>query len=141
MTFAEPSYNPQTGTFLIRVSVKNPTGILRPNQYVRVRLVGTIRPNAILVPQRAVQQGSKGQFVWVVGKDGKVEQRPVTVGEWHGDDWFIFEGLHPGEQVVADGGITLRPGVSVVTKRYDAGRASKPAAPLPSEPGTASAGR
>ena len=113
MTFAEPSYNPQTGTFLIRVSVKNPKGILRPNQYVRVRLIGAIRPGAILVPQRAVQQGSKGQFVWVVGKDDKVEERPVTVGEWYGEDWFIFEGLEAGEQVVVDGAITLRPGVSV----------------------------
>ena len=141
MTFAEPSYNPQTGTFLIRVSVKNPQGILRPNQYVRVRLLGTIRPNAILVPQRAVQQGSKGQFVWVVGKDGKVEQRPVTVGEWHGNDWFIFEGLHPGERVVADGGLMLRPGASVAAKPYDAGRASESPAPLPPEQGTASADR
>jgi len=140
MTFAEPSYNPQTGTFLIRVSVKNPEGILRPNQYVRVRLIGTIRPNAILVPQRAVQQGSKGQFVWVVGKDGKVEERPVTVGEWHGDDWFIFEGLSVGEQVVVDGALTLRPGVSVETKPYVPGQASKTAASRPSEKGSAAAG-
>ena len=141
MTFAEPSYNPQTGTFLIRVSVKNPKGILRPNQYVRVRLIGAIRPNAILVPQRAVQQGSKGQFVWVVGKDGKVEERPVTVGEWHGNDWFIFEGLNAGEQVVVDGGLTLRPGVSVVSKPYDAGQASKAAGSRPSQEGTAAADR
>ena len=74
--------------------------------------------------------------MWVVGKDGEVEQRPVTVGEWHGDDWFIFEGLHPGEQVVADGGLTLRPGVPVEAKPYNAGQASKPAAPGPSEEGT-----
>ena len=141
MTFAEPSYNPQTGTFLIRVSVKNPKGILRPNQYVRVRLIGAIRPGAILVPQRAVQQGSKGQFVWVVGKGGKVEERPVTVGEWHGNDWFIFEGLNVGEQVVVDGGITLRPGVSVETKPYVPGQASKTAASRPSEKGSAAADR
>jgi len=121
MTFAEPSYNPQTGTFLIRVSVDNPKGVLRPNQYVRVRLKGTIRPRAILVPQRALQQGSKGQFVWVVGTDNKVEQRPVAVGEWHGDDWFIFEGLRPGEAVVVEGGLTLSPGAPVSPEPYDAG--------------------
>jgi len=126
MTFAEPSYNPQTGTFLIRVSVDNPKGILRPNQFVRVRLKGTVRPKAILVPQRAVQQGSRGQFVWVVGRDGKVEERPVTVGEWHGDDWFIFEGLKAGEQVVVDGGLTLSPGTAVLTKPCDAGPRSGP---------------
>ena len=110
ITFAAPSYNSQTGTFLIRASVENPDGMLRPNQYVRVRLKGAIRPNAILVPQRAVQQGSKGHFVWVVDKDNKAEPRPVVVGDWHGNDWFISEGLKAGETVVVDGGMTLRPG-------------------------------
>ena len=132
MTFAEPSYNPQTGTFLIRSSVQNPDGILRPNQYVRARLKGAVRPNAILVPQRAVQQGSKGHLVWVVGDDHKVEQRPVTVGGWHEDDWFIFEGLGSGDKVVVDGGLTLRPGMTVSTKPYEGGQASgssKPALP------------
>ena len=124
LTFAEPSYNAQTGTFLIRASVKNPKGMLRPNQYVRARLKGASRPKSILVPQRAVQQGSKGQFVWVVGKENKVEQRPVTVGEWHGDDWFIFEGLRRGEQVVVDGGLMLRPGAVVSTKTSEAGQPS-----------------
>ncbi len=116
ITFAEPSFNPQTGTFLIRGTVKNPGGVLRPNQYVRARLKGAIRPNAILVPQRAVQQGSRGHFVWVVGGDGKAEQRPVTMGDWHGDDWFVSEGLKPGDRVVVDGGLTLRPGAEVTVK-------------------------
>ena len=63
---------------------------------VRVRLKGAIRPKAILVPQRAVQQGSKGHFVWVIDKDDKAEPRPVVVGDWHGNDWFISEGLTAG---------------------------------------------
>lgn len=116
ITFAEPSYNPQTGTFAIRASVLNPKGVLRPNQYVRVRLKGAIRPKAIMVPQKAVQQGSKGHFVWVVDKENKTEQRPVTVGEWHGDEWFISEGLQSGERVVVDGGLMLRPGMTVSVK-------------------------
>jgi membrane fusion protein (multidrug efflux system) len=116
MTFAEPSYDPQTGTFLIRISVPNPQGILRPNQYVRARLKGAVRPRAILVPQRAVQQGAKGHFVWTVGPDGKAEQRPVTVGEWLGDDWFIFDGVKNGERVAIDGTLTLQPGMAVSVK-------------------------
>jgi membrane fusion protein (multidrug efflux system) len=132
VTFAEPSYNAQTGTFLIRASVNNPDGILRPNQYVRARLKGAIRPKAILVPQRAVQQGSRGHFVWVVDKESKVEQRPVVVGEWHGDDWFIFEGLRGGERVVVDGGLTLRPAATVSTKPHDAGQESGAAGSIPS---------
>lgn len=115
ITFAEPSYNVSTGTFLIRADVNNPDGILRPNQYVRVRLKGAMRPNAILLPKKSVHQGSKGHFVWVVNQESKVEQRPVLAGDWLGDEWFISEGLKIGERVVTDGGLTLQPGMSVVT--------------------------
>ena len=120
ITFAEPSYNSQTGTFLIRVSVDNPKGLLRPNQYVRVRLKGAIRPKATLLPQAAIQQGSKGHFVWVVGSDGKVDLRPVVVGDWQGNDWFVFEGLAAGEQVVIEGTLSLRPDMPVTVKPYAA---------------------
>jgi membrane fusion protein (multidrug efflux system) len=116
ITFAEPSYNSQTGTFLVRASIKNPEGILRPNQYVRARVKDFVRPKAILVPQRAVQQGAKGHFVWVVTKESAVELRPVMVGDWHGDNWFIAEGLKTGDQVVVDGGLTLHAGSSVKVK-------------------------
>ena len=119
ITFAEPSYDAQTGTFLIRASVENPDGVLRQNQYVRVRLKGAIRPNAVLIPQRSVQQGSKGQYVWVVGKDNTAEQRPVTVGGWYEDQWFILEGLKADDQVVVDGGLLLQPGMKVTVKPYD----------------------
>ncbi|MGC9193910.1 MAG: efflux RND transporter periplasmic adaptor subunit [Syntrophobacteraceae bacterium] len=113
VTFANPSYDPKTGTFLIRATVENPKAILRPNQYVHARLIGALRRNAILVPQRAVQQTSKGHVVWVVEKDGKAEPRPVTVGAWHGNDWFIDEGLHTGDRVIVDGLLKLRPGSEV----------------------------
>jgi len=116
ITFAAPSYNAETGTFLLRASVANPDGVLRPNQYVRVRLHGAVRPAAVLVPQRAVQQGSAGHFVWVVGDRGTAEVRPVTVGRWQGSDWFITEGLKAGDRVVVDGAQTLRAGMSVAAK-------------------------
>ncbi len=117
ITFAAPSYNPQTGTFLIRASVDNPKGILRPNQYVRALLKGAVRPGAVVLPQRAVQQGGKGHYVWVVDKAGKAEYRPVTAGEWHGNDWLITDGLRAGERVVVDGGLTLQPGTPLTVKR------------------------
>ncbi|RPI36780.1 MAG: efflux RND transporter periplasmic adaptor subunit [Nitrospiraceae bacterium] len=140
ITFAEPSYNMQTGTFLLRASVNNPNGILRPNQFVRVRVKGAVVLKSVLVPQRAVQQGSKGHFVWVVDKEGKAEQRPVVVGDWHGDDWFIFEGLRAGEQVVVDGGLTLHPGVPVSVKPFDAGAAPVAAGSASPKTGTKSSG-
>ena len=128
ITFAEPSFNAQTGTFLIRASLDNPRGLLRPNQYVRVHLKGAVRPNAILVPQRAIRQGAKGHYVWVVDKEKKAAMRPVVVGDWYGNDWLVLEGLSTGEQVVVDGGLTLHPGVPVVTKPYVAAPEALPAA-------------
>lgn len=113
ITFADPSYNAQTGTFLIRATVDNPKGTLRPNQYVRARLKGAVRPSAILVPQRAVQQGGRGHFVWLVGKEGRAELRPVVVGDWLGDSWFISEGLQAGDRLVVDGAMRLSQGAAV----------------------------
>jgi membrane fusion protein (multidrug efflux system) len=119
ITFADPSYNAQTGTFLIRATVNNPKGVLRPNQYVRARLKGGVRPNAILVPQRAVQQGAKGHFAWVLNSEGKAEQRPLVVGDWYGESWFVNEGLRAGDRLVVDGGQRLSPGATVIVVQAD----------------------
>ena len=131
ITFADSSFNPQTGTFLLRASVDNPKGVLMPNQYVRARLKGAIRPKAILVPQRSIQQGSKGHFVWVVDKENRAEARPVTVGDWDGNEWFVFEGLKSGERVVVDGGLMLSPGMPLTIK--------PPSTPAPPGPPAAAA--
>jgi len=121
ITFAAPSYDPKTGTFMLRSSFKNAKGDLRPNQYVRARMHGAIRRNAVLIPQRAVQQGAKGHFVWVVTKEGKAEFRPVTIGDWYGDNMFIDAGLRTGDQIVIDGMLNVRQGEPVKIKQASAG--------------------
>lgn len=118
ITFQEPNFSTETGTFLIRVSVENKDGLLRPNQFVRVKIHGAMRPNAILIPQRAVQQSTKGHYVFVVDKEDKIEMRPVIVGEWQGTNWFIDDGLDPGDALVVDGGLLLQPETKVQTKTY-----------------------
>ncbi len=109
--------------------------MLRPNQYVRTRLHGSIRPNAILVPQRAVQQGAKGHFVWVVNKDGKAELRPVVVGDWYGESWFITQGLTAGDRVVVDGALRLAPDAVVKVTTYTPKPGSPEVAPPTRPPG------
>jgi len=105
--FTNPAFSQDTGTFLVRASFANPKGTLRPGQFVRAKVSGAVRPNAILVPQRAVLQGAKSHFVWVLDQDSKPHQRVVEVGDWHGDDWFVNEGLKAGERVVVDGAIRV----------------------------------
>jgi membrane fusion protein (multidrug efflux system) len=138
ITFANASYNQQTGTFLVRATLPNPEAELRPGQFVRVRVLGAVRPNAILVPQQAVLNGAQGHFVWVVGKQGKAEIRNVEVGPWHGEQWFITGGLAPGETVVVEGVMRLAPGaaVKVVESPAKAAGAQRESAPS-SAPGQA----
>lgn len=123
ISFRAPEYNAKTGTFLVRAVVDNPDDVLLPNQFVRSRVLGFERPDAILVPQRAVHQSAKGHFVWVVDDAGKSEFRPVVVGDWHENDWFISEGLKQGDKVIVDG-IVLEPGTVVKAE------------PLETKPGT-----
>ena len=118
ITFADASLSEETGTFLIRAEIPNPDKLLRPGQFVRAQLHGAVRPKAILIPQRAVQQGAQGSFVWVT-EEGKTKFQPVKTGPWRGDDWFIEAGLDGGEQVIVDGALTVRPGVEVKTVPYE----------------------
>lgn len=113
ITFADAALSEETGTFLIRAEVANTDSALRPGQFVRVFVKGMVRPDAMLVPQRAVQQGAKGSFVWVVNDAGQAEFRPIVVGPWHGEQWFVDDGLTGGETVVVDGALKLRAGVPV----------------------------
>jgi membrane fusion protein, multidrug efflux system len=112
--FMDPSYNKDTGTFLVRAVLPNKEGSLRPGQFVRAHVHGLSRPNAILVPQRAVLQGAKGHFVWLLDKDGKTpHEQVVEVGDWLGDNWFISQGLQPGDRVIVDGSLRVANGVPV----------------------------
>lgn len=113
ITFADASISEETGTFLIRAEIANPDGLLRPGQFVRAFIRGTVRPNAIMVPKTAVQQGGQGSFVWVINAEGKAEFRPIVPGPWQEDNWFIDKGLQDGDQVVVEGGAKLRAGMPV----------------------------
>jgi membrane fusion protein (multidrug efflux system) len=113
LTFGDLAFSRDTGTYLVRAEVPNPEGDLRPGQFVHARLLGAVRPNAILIPKRSVLQGAQGSFVWVVGPQSKAELRPIELGDWYGDDWFVNEGLQAGETVVVDGGIKVQPGATL----------------------------
>ncbi|BCX68308.1 efflux RND transporter periplasmic adaptor subunit [Pseudomonas izuensis] len=110
VNFLAPSFSSETGTFLVRAVLANPKGLLKPGQFVKALAKGATRPNAILVPQKAVLEGAKSHFVWVLNAEGKPEQRVVEVGEWQGDNWFISQGLHAGERIVVEGAIRVTPG-------------------------------
>lgn len=113
LNFSSVRVSGVTGTNETRAELPNPDGLLRPGQFVRVILSGAQRPNAILVPQRAVLEGPTGKFVYVVSKESKAEARPVTLGDWQNDDWIVTAGLNPGDKVIVDGVMKLGPGAPV----------------------------
>jgi membrane fusion protein (multidrug efflux system) len=114
INFADPSFSQETGSFLVRAQLPNSRKELRPGMFVTARLTGASRPNAVVVPQLAVQQGSNGHLVYVVKKDGVAEVRPVVVGDYQGDkDIVIVSGLQGGDRVVVDGALRVVPGQPV----------------------------
>ncbi len=111
--FADVRVSRDTGTSEGRAEVPNPDGLLLPGQFVRVRLSGAVRTGVFRVPQRAVLEGPKGKFVFVVGQENKADIRPVTTDEWRDGDVVVTSGLTAGEQVIVDGVLKLGPGAPV----------------------------
>ncbi len=106
----------KTGTITVVSYFPNPGNVLRPGQYAKVRAVIETHPNALLVPQRAVDE-LQGTFrVAVVGADNKVVVRPVKPGPRIGSQWVITEGLNPGDRVVVEGLQKVRSGLLVAPK-------------------------
>lgn len=102
-----------TGTVLARGVFPNPGNILRPGQYAKVRVVAEVKKDALLIPQRAVQDVQGVHQVAVVGADDTVDVRKVKTDARVGSLWIISEGLKPGERVVVEGGERVRPGQKV----------------------------
>ncbi|NKI34269.1 efflux RND transporter periplasmic adaptor subunit [Wenzhouxiangella sp. XN79A] len=119
ISFADAQISERTGTLLLRAEVPNPDARLRPGQFVTVHLDGALRPDAIAVPQAAVQQGPRGPFVWVVDGGSKAERRPVRVGPWDGRAWIVHEGLFDGDRVIVEGVVGLSPGTPVQPRPTD----------------------
>ncbi len=118
LNFTDLALQPATGTQELRAELENPQHLLLPGQFVRVRLLGLKHPGAILVPQRAVQQGLGGAFVYVLDGGDKVATRDVIATAWDGGSWLIAQGLAAGDRVVVDGLQQVAPGSPVRAVAY-----------------------
>jgi membrane fusion protein (multidrug efflux system) len=132
INFTDPSFSQDTGSFQVRAVLPNPKKQLRPGMFVTAYVTGAQRPNAIVVPQLAVQQGSNGHLVYVVKQDGTAEVRPVVVGDYYGEkEIVISSGLHEGDRVVVDGVLRVVPGQPVNIVEPGAAGAAKAGAAVP----------
>jgi RND family efflux transporter MFP subunit len=126
--FVDRAIDQKTGTIQVRAEFPNPQWVLRPGQFGRVRAVTEEVPNAILVPQVAVQELQGAKTVLVVGEGDKVVQRTVTLREPYQDFYIVTAGLKPGERVIVEGLQKARPGMQVKPELKAAGD-GKPAPP------------
>jgi membrane fusion protein (multidrug efflux system) len=130
VVFVDRAVDVKTGTLRLRAEFPNPKKNLRPGMFARVRIDLGTRKDCTEVPERAIVELQGKTFLWVVGKDGKANQRPVKVGEQNGSNFIITEGIKPGERVIVEGLQKAREGapVTAMTAAQMAAMKSAPAA-------------
>jgi membrane fusion protein (multidrug efflux system) len=121
----------RTGTLLVQAAFPNPDNILRPGGYGKVRAATETVKNALVIPQRAVQDLQGSYRVYVLEGD-TVQIREVVPGPRTGSDWVIEKGLSPGEKVIVEGIQKVREGAKVSAKLAPPSEAPGMAPPMPS---------
>ena len=113
LDFIDNTVTPQTGTVLLKTRVRNAREVLWPGQFVNVRVVLKIEPDAIVVPDIAVQPGQDGSFVYLIDADSRVQVRPVSVSRQLGPDVVIAQGVKAGDLLITEIPQALQPGAMV----------------------------
>lgn len=127
INFGDRAIDPKTGSYTLRAQFDNASGLLRSGLYGRVRLVSDRVENALLVPDRAIQEQLGSYFVTVVGAGDKAELRTVTLGPRTGSYVVIASGLARGERVVVEGTLKARPGTTLKVEAITADALTRPA--------------
>lgn len=114
LQFSEVSVDPTSGAVTLRATFANPERLLLPGMYVRATLIEGQRSQAILAPQQGISRDARGRATaLVVGAQNKVEMRNVVTDRAVGDKWIVTSGLKPGDKLIVEGLVNLRPGAVV----------------------------
>lgn len=113
LIFIDNTVTPQTGTVVLKTRVQNTDEVLWPGQFVNVRIVLKIEPDAVVVPEAAVQPGQEGSFVYLVDEENRVQVRLVKVARQIGAEVVIASGIKPGDHVITEIPQALQPGGTV----------------------------
>ncbi len=111
--FAEPTVDPNTGTFSVRAEMPNPERAILPGQFTKVKVLLDVREKATVVPTRAISIEKGGAHIYVMRADSTVEKRFIEVGPEFQNNMVVERGLNPGENVVVEGYHKLTPGMKV----------------------------
>ena len=119
MDFVDNRIDPGTGTMRARGVFSNEDHSLSPGFFGRIRIPGSGKYPALLIPDRALGSDQAQKFVYVVNAEKKVEFRPVKIGPMIDGLRVVKEGLKPGEQIVIEGLLRVRPGIVVEAKLWE----------------------
>jgi membrane fusion protein (multidrug efflux system) len=117
INFTNRQIDPSTGSLLVQALFSNPKQLLRPGQFVKVRIQKDVYPDAVVVPQQAINQLQSKYQVFVVDDSSRIQPKLVVVGQRIGSNWIVTEGLKPGEQVAIVGSMMLKPAMQVRSKK------------------------
>src|SRR5438874_2989511 len=110
--------DPKTGSIRMELTFPNPGNRLRPGQFGKVQAIVKVAKAALVIPEQAVTELQGNRLVAVVDSENKIAMRPVKLGERSGGMWQVIEGLKPGEKVVVQGLLKVRPGMPVTVKEW-----------------------
>ena len=113
LDFVDNQVDPTTGTLRVRGAFANPDRVLQPGFFARIRVPGSAAYPALLIPDQAIGSDQDQKFVFVVDGQNMVQYTPVKLGPMVDGLRVVREGLHPGDAVVVNGLMTIRPGIKV----------------------------
>jgi RND family efflux transporter MFP subunit len=120
MDFVDNRVDPNTGTLRARGVFSNADHTLSPGFFGRIRIPGSGKYLALLIPDRALGADQAQKFVYVVNAEKKVEFRPVTIGPMINGLRVVKSGLKTNEPVIVEGLLRVRPGLVVDPKPLEA---------------------
>jgi membrane fusion protein, multidrug efflux system len=124
LQFQDVSVDPSTGSVILRMLFPNPKGVLMPGMFVRAVVQEGVRKDVLLIPQQAISRDPKGNpLTFIVDEKGMAQQKPLALDRAIGDSWIVSSGLAPGERVIVEGVLNVRPGAPV--KAFPFGQAEK----------------
>ncbi|MBW2708071.1 MAG: efflux RND transporter periplasmic adaptor subunit [Deltaproteobacteria bacterium] len=127
--FIDNTADPQANTINMRAIFPNPGSTLLPGIYVQARLFLCDVPNTPLISEKAISEDQTGMYVYVVGKDNKVEKRSIETGFLYNHQKIVWKGLKAGERVITEGLQMVRPGMVVQPRENGPGNQGKVEAP------------
>jgi membrane fusion protein (multidrug efflux system) len=121
LQFRDITVDPATGSFTLRIVVPNPDHLLLPGMFMRAIVREAVVEHGVLVPQQGVSRNPKGEpIALVVDQHETVQQRLLTLDRAIGDQWLVSSGVSPGEHLIVEGMLNVRPGAVVKAVAVDA---------------------